>query len=312
MKFILSRIVIFFSLFSTWIQHVRTGRSPCPNGCNEHGSCTKWNTCECFDGYEGNDCSLKSCPVGPSLAALPYDLDTAHKVTECSGRGTCDYKNGLCICQSGYFGFNCAKSKCANDCSNHGKCISLRTAALEEDGYRLNRTTVYNRWDADIIFGCVCDYGWSGSDCSQRLCEYGTDPRLGESSRETVILGCQCEKYGCSGKFKLRMYGVPIKQWLQPSSTASQLVAAIMTAPNMYRNSEIYAFPTINTTSPNQPICRPGVYTETKIQFRRNTGNLPALSFYANLIETGQLFFKVSCKNLVAVLKFVFVSYFVG
>uniref|UniRef100_A0A7S1C085 Epidermal growth factor-like domain-containing protein n=1 Tax=Corethron hystrix TaxID=216773 RepID=A0A7S1C085_9STRA len=31
-------------------------------------------------------------------------------------------------------------------------------------------------WDFDRIFGCICDEGWGGYDCSLRLCVTGLDP----------------------------------------------------------------------------------------------------------------------------------------
>jgi len=31
-------------------------------------------------------------------------------------------------------------------------------------------------WDYNRIFGCACDVGWTGYDCSQRICPLGDDP----------------------------------------------------------------------------------------------------------------------------------------
>ena len=31
-------------------------------------------------------------------------------------------------------------------------------------------------WDADRLFGCLCDDGYQGYDCSQRTCPRGDDP----------------------------------------------------------------------------------------------------------------------------------------
>ena len=31
-------------------------------------------------------------------------------------------------------------------------------------------------WDADQIYGCICEMGWTGYDCSLRDCNRGDDP----------------------------------------------------------------------------------------------------------------------------------------
>ena len=44
--------------------------------------------------------------------------------------------------------------------------MSLSEAATEIDYYRLQYSNTYTTpWDANIIFGCVCDIGY---DCSRR------------------------------------------------------------------------------------------------------------------------------------------------
>ena len=45
-------------------------------------------------------------------------------------------------------------------CSGNGKCLSMRQAA------GLHGRT-YDNWDAQRVFGCVCDDGFEGHDCSQ-------------------------------------------------------------------------------------------------------------------------------------------------
>ena len=34
----------------------------------------------------------------------------------------------------------------------------------------------YTLWDAAVTYGCVCDWGYTGADCSLRHCAYGDDP----------------------------------------------------------------------------------------------------------------------------------------
>ena len=89
---------------------------------------------------------------------------------ECSNKGLCDRKVGECECFDGYEGHACQRASCPNACSGHGTCETI--AELAEDEY----ANIYALWDADLTMGCTCDPGYSGSDCSSRVCPYGVDP----------------------------------------------------------------------------------------------------------------------------------------
>jgi hypothetical protein len=54
---------------------------------------------------------------------------------------------------------------CPNDCSNHGTCEYL-------DEINGGLTS----WDAHKIQMCACDPGYTGYDCSERICPQGDDP----------------------------------------------------------------------------------------------------------------------------------------
>lgn len=275
---------------------ISVAHSACHNDCHRKGHCTAWGTCECFKGYEGNDCSRKSCPMGRPLADIATATDTAHTLVQCSNQGSCDFKTGNCICNSGYTGKSCSSTKCYNDCNGRGECVSLRSAALLNDGYLFNRTTTYNQWDADVIFGCKCDPGYSGADCSQRSCEYGPDPRLDTLPRETVTLVCDCRGVDkCVGKFKLRYLGTVLKTWLRNDSRVFEVADAIMTTPGIFGNNTGHGVAPVlaeNSTA-DDTICAFNAIRRTQIDFRRNQGDLPALSFYANLFTKGKLYFEV-------------------
>ena len=148
--------------------HVEGG---CYKNCNRNGVCSETSICQCFTGFEGSDCSRRSCPTGPALGTIPYDTDSAHQSMECSGRGSCDYELGMCKCDPGFGGTACDRMECMNKCSGHGECMSLRNAAKSNDGYLYNRTTTYTLWDADVMYGCKCDYGYDGADCSMKMGE---------------------------------------------------------------------------------------------------------------------------------------------
>jgi hypothetical protein len=79
-------------------------------------------------------------------------------------------------------------AKCPNDCSGHGTCTKV--ADLASGGFysfsdSVNKVNsfdgvtipfAYNLWDGEKNTKCVCDAGYTGSDCSMRTCPRGDDP----------------------------------------------------------------------------------------------------------------------------------------
>eukprot|EP01080_Neovahlkampfia_damariscottae_P007654 gene7654-11974_t len=110
-----------------------------PMICNGNGTCTRIDTCDCFDGYGGNDCLLVKCSG---------ILETDPSV--CSGRGNCIDKN-QCSCVSNYFGSNCENTFCygknsteADICSSQGTCVDFNN--------------------------CTCNIGYTGNNCQLPIC----------------------------------------------------------------------------------------------------------------------------------------------
>lgn len=214
----------------------------CPNACSGHGLCsTSTDHCQCFAGWEANDCSQRTCPYGYAFADSPngdtnYDGDLSDVVSysvsaysfdiwethagqeygikattatgatpvnraatearklqndeghfwkQCSGRGACDVATGNCQCDEGYEGVACQRQACPGNCNGHGRCMNMREAAVA-GGY------AYDLWDARKNQVCVCDRGYSGIDCTQRLCPRGDDPIGGAGTNEVqyVDVGC--------------------------------------------------------------------------------------------------------------------------
>jgi len=54
-----------------------------------------------------------------------YADDEGHFYMECSNRGTCDRKAGVCECFDGYTGAACKRQACPNACSGHGTCQTV-------------------------------------------------------------------------------------------------------------------------------------------------------------------------------------------
>lgn len=142
---------------------VAVATASCPNQCSGHGACTTDDQCRCWKGYEGYDCSQRSCPY---VEAWGTD---SHGYAECAGKGICDRTSGLCACFPGYEGRGCERSACNNGCSGNGVCRMI----ADLDGSTVGAAYT---WDEKAITACVCDGGFTGPDCSQRICPFGDDP----------------------------------------------------------------------------------------------------------------------------------------
>lgn len=110
------------------------------------------------------------------------DGNTAHQMSECSGRGVCDRSSGQCKCTPPYTGDACQRTACPNDCSGHGICQSQKYFVADAG---LNFGLKYEKgFDADASFGCLCDNGYRGPSCALRECPSGPDPMGGNGGSE--------------------------------------------------------------------------------------------------------------------------------
>lgn len=202
--------------------------TPCPNSCSGSGKCTTWGVCECFDGFSfeaAPDCSLRNCPQGPAWSDAASAVDNAHNLAECSNRGKCDRNTGQCLCDPMFEGSACERRVCPNDCSGRGRCLSANALARMMDPGVLRKASgctsteicqngdctdrdygacaevnVYETpWDADQFFGCLCDPGYAGYDCSVRTCARGDDPLSTGQVNDVELLECAAD----SGTFTL-------------------------------------------------------------------------------------------------------------
>ncbi|KAL4160634.1 hypothetical protein PRNP1_001198 [Phytophthora ramorum] len=157
----------------------------CPNTCSGHGTCTtKGNgyVCSCYKGFTGGDCSRRTCPTGLAWNDPAIATDQAHQIAVCSNRGSCDHDTGVCTCDYGFSGLACNRMSCPNDCGRHGECRSMRLNAQQKDKGLPPAVVYQSIWDSEMVHGCVCEEGYGGGDCSDRLCPTGDDPLTGAST----------------------------------------------------------------------------------------------------------------------------------
>merc|ERR1712072_235925 len=74
----------------------------------------------------------------------------------------------------------CRRSECPNDCSGNGRCLT-NWAFTHDSSYVNNNDQM---WDQSKTQQCSCDRGFTGYDCSERICPFGDNPttECGENS----------------------------------------------------------------------------------------------------------------------------------
>lgn len=176
----------------------------CPNSCSGHGTCSDHDQCSCYarkdattddegaivSAWIGADCSLRTCAYGLAFVDTPKPDSTtdhdyqneAHRMSECSNAGVCDRKTGLCECFPGYDGRACDRTVCPNECSGHGTCQTQKQfyrdhAELISGG--ATHAEYSSAWDATKLYGCKCESGFRGPDCSMKECPSDEDPQGG-------------------------------------------------------------------------------------------------------------------------------------
>ena len=165
---------------SLLVAFIASAAAYCPNGCSGHGSCGVNDKCTCYARVDNTlpawtepDCSARTCPMAPAWIAGVAGANNAHPSAECSGKGTCDTKTGMCSCFANYEGIACERTVCSNSCNEAGVCFTEEQLAVEAN--RVYATP----WDATMNVGCICDIGRRGPDCSMLECPSGADPLKG-------------------------------------------------------------------------------------------------------------------------------------
>jgi len=202
----------------------------CPNACSGHGTCGAKDSCSCYQNYQGNDCSERTCYFGIAHVDSPKgdlnadgfvsgplttvvtgsevypwgtteqfpntDANEGHFYMECSNKGICDRKSGECDCFDGYTGTACARAACPNDCSGHGTCESIKELA-EMRSYDTN--------EHDVATTRVA--GTSNHHSYDSAIEESYSYNLWDQDK---TMGCKCDPvyYGADCSLKKCKYGV--------------------------------------------------------------------------------------------------------
>ncbi|KUG01569.1 Multiple epidermal growth factor domains protein 10 [Phytophthora nicotianae] len=216
----------------------QSGTAICPSTnlgvCDTKGTCSAATSyeCICYTGYTSHDCSIRECPKGAAWFDGATAPDTAHAMTECSGRGSCNTATGVCTCLAPFTGAACDFIRCPTGtslvygvtCSGRGTCKSIQqltSEATDLQGNPLGLTygatpNTPATWDATKIQGCDCetnDYfgpyenafgDFTGAhDCSARMCPRGADPFEVGKVNEKQTLTCTAD----GGEFTLTFRG---------------------------------------------------------------------------------------------------------
>lgn len=228
----------------------------CPGAaleCSGHGTCSGSPTykCTCYDGWRGGDCSEATCPLGKAWFDTPSSKDVAHALAECSNRGKCNRVSGACECQTMFEGEACDRMTCPGSkagggtCSGHGRCLSMTQLAANARPNGDPDPQLYGRnpgntaaWDGRSSYGCLCDTGYTGYDCSERVCPKGNDVTLTEWDPKVLDeeqeLSCQVlPTLPAAGvTFRLSFRGA-VTRPIATSATVAQVKAALEELPTI-------------------------------------------------------------------------------
>jgi hypothetical protein len=252
----------------------------CPNSCSGHGRCGPTAQCTCFRGFYGADCSEKSCPAGIAWFGTTSTTDGVHSIeAECSNMGKCDRGSGECQCFGAFEGRACERMGCNKGCNGHGYCMSLREAAVNKDDINLFTSTTYTLWDADKIFGCICDKGYTGYDCSTTTCVKGHDYFSNFVTYVDEIQAFTCHQASGTQNFKLKFRG-ETSGLISSATTAAQL-ETILEAMTTIDDVTV----TDENGATSGTVCRTSSIAYTfKVTFTRQHGDLPTLEIVQSTI----------------------------
>ena len=88
----------------------------------------------------------------------------------------------------------------------------------------------YTQWDAEKIHGCICDLGYTGYDCSLRVCPSGDDPLTTSQTDQEVQL-FRCSADNTSGGYVVLYFDGRPSAHVAVDATTTALKTALETIP---------------------------------------------------------------------------------
>jgi len=174
-------------------------------------------------------------------------------------------------------------------CSGHGTCNTMSQLANERKVNGEWALTTYGnipndpfRWDYDMIYGCICDEGYFGYDCSKRACPTGDDPEVGwepgqEQKHEVQLLRCRAE--GGTAKLYFRTKTTESIPW---NADVTALKAALVALTSITDLEVTYSSGITFCTTANTNV--------VTVKFTQELGDVPTMKvFYQDAKENALL-----------------------
>ena len=110
---------------------------------------------------------------------------------QCSNRGICDITTGICSCNTNYDtsnGYNAAGTR--GDCGYATATIQVCPGTVS--------CSAHGKCSGNPTYRCSCSDGWTGSDCSERVCPKGVSWFTYPSAAETMHISeyVECSDMG--------------------------------------------------------------------------------------------------------------------
>ena len=207
---------------SSW-RGVDCSRPRCQDDCSGRGDCADDGKCICAPGWGGRACEVPICPgdapsqllrprtSNASVAVGAFSLVMAAALRAgggpaqgCGPHGTCDKTTRACICAVGWTGADCSRQACPGNCNGRGICGLVTPGVCACDPFFTGEACeaavacasgCNNHGTCDALSGrCVCQPGWSGSDCEHESCPVGPNGEPPCHGRGRCLSGvCECD-----------------------------------------------------------------------------------------------------------------------